>query len=133
MICENCQQHEATYHLTTIEGDAMEVAHLCLKCYEADSPEAKAAIAARDAHCEYCGGQPCVGGTDLHAALTGLRRLKLMCLPCSLEHLRYSQMQLPQLQRALGLAQPAKMALLGKLDKQADKHMEQWLAKRRSR
>ena len=73
----------------------MEVRHLCLKCYEADSPETKAAAAERNAHCEYCGEEPCVGGSDLHGALTGLRRLKFMYLPCSLEHLGYSHEQLP--------------------------------------
>jgi hypothetical protein len=129
MLCENCHQHEATCHITTIDGDIMECRHLCTECHQAGSPEA----AQRNAHCEYCGGQPCVSGADFHAMLTGGRKLKVMCIPCSLEHIKYAQQHLPQLQTAMELSQQERLTLVERLDQEADRHMQQWVSDRNSR
>jgi hypothetical protein len=105
---------------------------LCVECHEASSPEAKAyAAAQRGAHCQYCGGQPCAGGTDFLALVTGVQKLKFMCMPCSMEHNRYVG---DQLQRdASGLSQEEQLALLRELDQDADEHMKQWVSERGSR
>ena len=105
---------------------------LCIECHEAGSPEAREFSAAqRNARCEYCGGQPCAGGTDILALVTGVQKLKFMCMPCSMEHNRYVQQQMRQ--NASGLSQQEQLALLRKLDEQADEHMKQWVSERGSR
>jgi len=104
---------------------------LCVECHEASSPEAREfAAAQRDARCEYCGGQPCAGGTDFLALVTGVQKLKFMCMPCSMEHNRYIQQQLQRDES--GLSQQDQLALLRKLDEEADKHMKQWVSERDS-
>lgn len=105
---------------------------LCVECHKASSPEAREFSAVQsDAHCEYCGGQPCAGGTDFLAMATGVQKFKFMCMPCSMEHNQYVQQQLQQ--EALSLSQQEQLALLRKLYDEADEHMKQWVSKRGSR
>jgi protein-arginine kinase activator protein McsA len=132
MLCEICRQREATCHVSAIEGDVVISKNLCVKCHEASSPEAGNFLAAqRNARCEYCGGQPCAGGTDMLALVTGVQKLKFMCLPCSREHNRYTQQQMQQ--AASGLSQQEQLAFLRKLDDQANEHMKKWVLERGSR
>jgi protein-arginine kinase activator protein McsA len=132
MLCESCHQREATCHVNTIMDGVVTSRDLCIECQEANSPEAREFSAAqRDAHCQYCGGQPCAGGTDFLALVTGVQKLKFMCVPCSMEHNRFLQQQLKR--DASGLSQEEQLALLRKLDEQADEHMEQWVSERGSR
>ena len=133
MICENCQRNEATIHVCAIVDDISQSSDLCVECYEASSPEARESLAAqRNALCEYCGGQPCAGGTNFLALVTGVQKLKFMCMPCSMEHSRYVQQQLQQqLQQEISiLSQHEQLILLRKLDEEADKHMRQWVSRR---
>ena len=105
---------------------------LCIECHEASSPEAREFSAAqRDACCEYCGGQPCAGGTDVLALCTGVQKLKFMCMPCSMEHNRFVQQHLQQ--GASGLSRQQQLAVLRKLDQEADEHMKRWVSERDSR
>src|SRR5208283_1655272 len=131
MLCDNCHQREATCHVCAIEGDVMTSRDLCVECQEASSPEAREFSAAqRDARCEYCGGEPCAGGTNVLALLTGVQKLKFVCMPCSMEHNRYVQQQLQP--NAYGLSQEEQLALLRKLDRDADEHMKRWVSGRGS-
>ena len=129
MLCEKCQKHEATCHVTTVEDGISISRDLCAECYEAGSPEAKAfATAQREARCEYCGGQPCASGTDIFALLTGEQKKKWKCMPCSVEHNRYL---LQLLQRdTSGLSRQEQLALLRTLNEEADRHMKQWVSGR---
>ena len=132
MLCESCQKNEATCHICTVDGDVTTSRDLCIECHEASSPEAREFSAAqRDARCEYCGGQPCAGGTDFLAMATGVQKLKFMCMPCSMEHNRYVQQKLRP--DASGLSQQEQLDLLRKLDEQTDEHMKQWVSERGSR
>jgi|SRR5882724_4564948 len=132
MLCEACHQREATCHVTAILDDVMQKRDLCPECFEASSPGAgEFASAQRDARCEYCGGEPCAGGTDFLAMATGVQSLKFMCMSCSMEHNRYLQQQLQQSDS--GLSQQEQLALLRKLDESADKHMRQWVSERGAR
>jgi len=129
MLCENCHKNEATCHVCTVVGDVSQSRDLCSECYEASSPEAREFSAAQhDARCEYCGGQPCGGGTDFLAMATGVQKLKFMCMPCSMEHNRFVQEQLRD--DALELSQPEQLAMLRKIDRHADEHMRQWISER---
>ena len=131
MLCDNCHQREATCHVCAIEGGVMTSRDLCIECHEASSPEAgEFAAAQREARCEYCAGQPCAGGTDFLAMVTGTQKLKFMCMPCSMEHNRYVQQQLQQ--HTPGLSQQEQLVLLRKLDQEADKHMRKWVSERGS-
>jgi len=131
MLCDNCHQREATCHVCAVEGDVMTSRDLCVECHEASSPEAREFSAAqRDARCEYCGGQPCAGGTDFLGLVTGVQKLEFMCMPCSMEHNRYVQQQLQP--NPAGLSLQEQMALLRKLDREADEHMKRWVSERGS-
>jgi hypothetical protein len=78
MRCESCHQREATCHVTCIIGDVMQKRDLCPECFEASSPDAsRLASAQREARCEYCGGQPCAGGTDFLAMIMGAPKAQI--------------------------------------------------------
>jgi protein-arginine kinase activator protein McsA len=131
MLCENCHQREATVFVKAIDGDVIKSRDLCSECHDASSPEARDFLTAkREARCEYCGGQPCVGGADIFAMVTGVQKLKFMCMLCSMEQNRFIQQHLQR--DPSGLSQHEQLDLLGKLDKEADAHMKQWVSKRGS-
>ncbi len=132
MLCESCHENEATCHVCTIVDGKSQSRDLCIECHEASSPEAKEfSEAQRNARCQYCAGQPCAGGTDFLAMVTGVQKLKFMCMPCSMEHNRYIQQQLQG--DASGLSQQEQLALLRKFDREADEHMKRWVSERGSR
>jgi len=127
MLCESCHKNEATCHVCTIADGVSQSRDLCTECHESSSPEAKEfSEAQRNARCQYCGGQPCAGGTDFLAMVTGVQKLKFMCMPCSMEHNRYVQAQLQH--DASGLSQQEQLGLLRKLDREADEHMKRWVS-----
>jgi protein-arginine kinase activator protein McsA len=129
MLCEKCQQNEATCHIITIEGDVSESKDLCSECYEASSPEAgELASAQREAQCEYCGGQPCAGGIDFLAMATGVQKFTFMCMPCTMEHNRYIRERL--LPEASALSQHEQLAMLRTLNEEADNYMKKWVSER---
>src|SRR5215472_13121185 len=116
MLCENCHKNEATCHVCTVVNDVSQSRDLCIECMEASSPEAKEfSEAQRNARCQYCGGQPCAGGTDSLAMVTGIPKLKFMCMPCWMEHNRFVQDQLQT--DFSGLSQQEQLALLRKIDR----------------
>lgn len=59
------------------------------------------------------------------ALMSGVQKLKFMCMPCSMEHNRYAQQQLQP--EVSGLSQQEQLALLQKLDSEADEHMRRWV------
>jgi predicted CXXCH cytochrome family protein len=131
MLCENCHQREASVFVKAIEGGVIKSRDLCSECHDASSPEARDfSTAQREARCEYCGDQPCAGGTDIFAMMTGVQKLKFMCMLCSIEQNRFIQQHLQR--AASGLSQHEQLDLLRKLDKEADAHMKQWVSKRSS-
>jgi DNA-directed RNA polymerase subunit RPC12/RpoP len=106
---------------------------LCNECFEASSPAAKElSSAARAARCQYCGGQPCAGGTDFMAMGTGIQRMKYMCMPCSMEYHRFVQRESRQLlaQGASNLSQMEQIAALQKVQEAAESHMKKWISNR---
>jgi protein-arginine kinase activator protein McsA len=132
MLCEICHKNEATCHVCTIVDDVSQSKDLCIECHEASSPEARDfAAAQRDARCEYCGGQPCAGGTDIFAMITGVQKLKFMCMPCSMEHNRFIQQHLQR--DASRLSQHEQLELIRKVNDEANTHMKQWVLDRGSR
>ena len=131
MLCESCHKNEATCHVCTIVNGVSQSRDLCIECHEASSLETRALTeTARNARCEYCGGQPCAGGTDFLAIVTGIQKLKFMCMPCSMEHNRYLQEQLAH--GASELGQIEQLAFIRKVSAQADEHMRRWVSERGS-
>jgi protein-arginine kinase activator protein McsA len=131
MLCENCYQREATCHVHTIIDRALLHKSLCAECFAAYSPGGKEALEGqRDAHCEYCGGLPFSRDADPRALAYGVQKTKYMCLPCSNEHERYFHERMKQ--DISGLSEKEQLDLLRKLDDDADKHMRQWVAKKRT-
>ena len=147
MLCQNCQQREATVHITSIVDDVAESRDLCKDCCETEVPEWKESVTeALAARCRYCGGQPCASGTDFFARV-GLEETKFMCRPCWEEFNRYSTQEFerrfrPEVERldrefelfpdGVSPSQQEQMAALAELREAADKHMKQWVAQRGS-
>jgi hypothetical protein len=130
-FCEVCHERRATHYICY--GGTGKSSHLCDACFETSAPpEVRQSNAAlREAHCQYCGGQPCAGGTDFLALVTGVQQMKYMCMPCSLEHNRYIQQELGR--ASANLSQQEQLAALRTLNIAADKHMKQWVSERNSR
>ena len=131
MLCDSCHQQPATCHTVTIVDGVKQTRDLCSECFEAGSPEAREfASARRAARCQYCGSQPCAGGTDFLALAMGIQRMRFMCMPCTQEFQRYTQQEL---QRAsAGLSQQEQLAAIRTLCEKADTHMKQWVSERDS-
>lgn len=129
VLCEKCQENEATVHLTMVGDRLSQSKDLCEECYEATSPQFRALSAAqKDARCEYCGAQPCIYGSDILALATGVQKLKFMCTPCSIEYNRYIQDSL--LGSPPGLSQREQVELIRKLDQETALHMKRWVSQR---
>jgi hypothetical protein len=56
--------------------------------------------------------------------MMGVQKLKFMCMPCFMEHSRYIQQRLQP--DASGLSQEEQLALMQKINGDADKYMKQW-------
>ena len=131
MLCESCHKNEATCHACMVINGVPQSSDLCVECHEASSPQVRAfSERARSARCQYCGGQPCAGGTDLFAEITGSQKLKFMCIPCAMEHNRFVQEHLERCPSEL--EQREQLAFLRKLDKESDAHMRRWVSESRS-
>ena len=131
ILCEVCHERPATHHVCN--ANTGKSSDFCAECFEMSVPPEvrQSSAAVRDAHCQYCGGQPCAGGTDFLALVTGVQKQKFMCMPCSMEHNRFVRQQLQS--DASGLSQQEQLALLRKLDRDADEHMKRWVSERGSR
>jgi hypothetical protein len=129
--CDVCHERLATHHICF--GGTGKSSHLCDECFESSAPIDIRQLTAemRAAHCQYCGGQPCGGGTDSLALAMGVQQTKFMCLSCSQEYYRYMQQEIPTDRD--GLSQQEQLAALQKFRDQADAHMRQWVSERGSR
>jgi hypothetical protein len=130
-VCEVCHKRCATHFVCY--GGTGKSSHLCDECFQTSAPPdvVQSAAAVREAHCQYCGGQPCAGGTDIFALVTGVQKSKYMCMPCSMEYHRFIQHQLSP--DASGLSQQEQLAAIQRLLAGADAHMKQWVSERDSR
>jgi hypothetical protein len=129
-VCEVCIERRATHHICY--GGTGKSSDLCDECFQASAPPdiLQSAATVRDAHCQYCGGQPCLGGTDMFALITGVQKLKYMCMPCSMEYHRFLQQQLSP--DSSDLSQHEQSAVIRKLLDPVDAHMKQWVSERDS-
>jgi hypothetical protein len=127
-ICEVCHKRLATHHVSY--GGTGKSSHLCDECFQTSAPAEvrQAAAAARDARCQYCGGQPCAGGMDMFALITGAQRTKFMCMACTMEYHRYTQQEMQSF--SADLPQEAQFAAIRALLDAADTHMKKWVSKR---
>ena len=130
-VCEVCGERRATHFVCY--GGTGKNSHLCDECFESSAPPEirESASAVRDARCQYCGDQPCTGGTDMFALITGVQKSKYMCMPCSVEYHRFLQQQLSP--DDSGFSQQEQIAVIQKMLDEADAHMKHWVSKRDSR
>lgn len=138
MLCEKCQEREATVHMTRIINGVMTNSNLCTECTEA-SPAAhdreaaawmrELATEAKTKNCKYCGDQPCVPSPDFTAIIAGEQRHTFLCVPCSKELQRLIQQELPNIDQSTS-QQKDISAMFQKLQEVADKHMKQWVSQR---
>jgi hypothetical protein len=131
ILCEVCHERPATHHIC--DGGTGKSSDFCGECFQASVPPdiIQSTAAVRDAHCQYCGSQPCAGGTDMLALITGVQKSKYMCMPCSTEYYRFIQRQLSP--DASGLSRQEQLTVIRKLVDEADAHMKQWVSERGSR
>ena len=125
-ICEVCHERPATRFISY--GGTGKSSQFCEACFESSAPPElrQSVAAARDAHCRYCGGQPCIGGSDLLASLTGISQRGYMCAPCTLEYQGFLQRQFSP--EAAARPRQEQLELVQKLFAEADTHMKAWVA-----
>ena len=84
-LCSRCSIRPATNHVCF--GGSGKSLDLCDECLPLESPSTAGFIGeARNARCEYCGGSPCCGGTDLFDLSLGPpAKIRWKCLSCSSE------------------------------------------------
>ncbi len=129
-MCDQCREQPVTHHICY--GNTGQTRDLCNGCFEAFAPPElrQFAAAAREAHCAYCGGQPCVWGTDFLATVSGTQPTKFMCVPCTEEYYRYVQQKLGRL--AADASQEEQLTALRRLQTEADGHLRRWVSERGS-
>jgi hypothetical protein len=127
-VCEACHERRANHFVCPAGSGAG--SHLCNECFDSSTPPEvrDTAAAVRAAHCQYCGAQPCAGGTDFLALATGVRQDQYLCMPCTMEHQRFVQQQLSL--DDSDLSKHEQLAVLRKLLDDADAHMKRWVAAR---
>ena len=134
-LCEVCGERRATHYICY--GGTGKSSNLCDECFTATAPQdmLQSAEAAREAHCQYCGGQPCAGGTDFLAQALGIQQSRYMCMSCTQEFHRFTQQELQQglQQGSHHLSQQEQVAAIARLSEKADRHMMEWVSKRDSR
>jgi protein-arginine kinase activator protein McsA len=133
IFCEACHNRPATHCIC--DGGTGKSSNLCEECFQSSTPSdfSPSAATVRDAHCQYCGGQPCTIRTDIVALMSGVKKMKFVCLPCSREHSQFIKRQLqPILQDASRLSQLEQLTLLQKLDREADEYLKTWVSERNS-
>lgn len=133
MLCEGCQEREATGHSTlVIDGVARSFA-LCDECMVPSAgPEAAEFFAAmKTARCIYCGGVACSGGMDAPEITPGGKpQMKYWCRQCMNEGSRYWQQLMHRLPQDLPREEQLAVGLT--LLDELDRHMREWVAKRGS-
>ena len=145
MLCNKCQTRNATVHINICTGDSDDEPKkmdFCQECFEAADFKEKSALPINfedtlRAGCRFCGGEFYSGGMDLAALLGGVRKMNVLCKPCSEEYHRFLSLKLPGLgepdrtkEQIAGLV--AKAGELPVIIAELEIHMKQWVAKRKS-
>jgi protein-arginine kinase activator protein McsA len=96
MLCEICQQRDATVHQTQIAGDVQKSRNLCEQCFQTTEPaQASDLGAALKAGCRYCGGEPYAGGGSALPGQASVCAVSFMCKPCTEEYYRFLDSKIP--------------------------------------
>jgi protein-arginine kinase activator protein McsA len=137
MLCDICQEREATNHTTHMVGDSLTHSNLCNKCFEASKPtEARDLATALQAGCRYCDGEPHGGGYDPVALLSGIRTLNFMCKPCTEEYYRFLRQKCPGFgETRITNEQTANICTsdFSTILIEAEEYMKRWVAEERMR
>jgi protein-arginine kinase activator protein McsA len=131
MLCEKCQEKEATVfntHCTNVVGEVPKTSNLCSECWEASSPTAREIAAAWRAGCIYCGGEPFASAPDLSAGVSGTPKTCVLCRPCNQEFYEFINLKLPGL--ATGSFTPEQTANIHSIFAEVHEHMKKWASKR---
>jgi len=128
-LCDQCHQRAATRHAVTIVGGVAKQVDLCSTCGDKSAFEESLCRRMREARCPYCGRQPCAISTDFLALAVGVQAELIMCLKCKREFLRYCQQAMEK--PAAGLSQAQQRKAIHVLRAAADKHMKQWVKRRK--
>lgn len=139
MLCDLCQEREATVHTmrcTNIAGDVPKQQHLCDECFDASNPtQARELTRAFQAGCRYCGGEPYGGGGDPLAMLSGTHKMSFMCKPCTEEYFRFLRLRMPGFgSYTITKEQVAKIKTydIPAIFTEAEEHMKKWVVDRGS-
>jgi hypothetical protein len=136
MLCNICQEREATVHTTIISGDVLRKGDLCEECFKASNPtQAHELTTALKAGCQYCGGEPFTGSGHSLDGLSGTMKPSFMCKPCAQEYSRLLRLKMPGFgSDTLTKEQAAKLAQYDfpAIFAEAEEHMKKWVAERDS-
>ena len=132
MLCEKCQEREATVFITQIvDGDSKSLRY-CEECAGESGAlpwDAGTMQAMKTAVCVYCGGSPCVPRRGGLVRMAGLESEDFVCQWCMAEITMFAALELqgagPETMEALATVEAVpNQELLAKLET----HMKQWLA-----
>ena len=132
MLCEKCQERDATFHTTTIIGDVSKTTDLCRECFESSGASFAKGLAQslHGTRCQYCGAPATIGTMDHLALGTGEQHMMRFCNACSTEFNGYTMLALKQCPE--GLSQQEQLEAMRQLREDAEQHMKQWVSKRQS-
>lgn len=86
----------------------------------------------RRARCEFCGGPATVGGTDDLGLSFGEQQMTYQCLDCAQEFNRFTRRVLNK-RIPDGMSRQKQLEAIRKLRDDAQRHMQQWLLKKKAR
>jgi len=133
MLCEKCQQRDATCHITVATSNSDEeptTADLCSECFAASNPIGREVAAELRAGCCYCGGESYCACPDLPVALQGGHKTRAICNLCWQEFNRVMQMKVPGMRS--GSITPEQAANLPTIFAELHEHMKKWVSERGS-
>src|ERR1700722_552140 len=123
MLCDKCQQREATNHVfnfSNTAGDVPTTNNLCNECSEPSSPRDREMASAWQTGCSYCGGQP--------FSSHGGQKFTVLCRRCSQEYYRFIKHRLPRLGE--GDLTREQIANLSVVLSEVHVHMKRWVLER---
>jgi len=136
ILCDACHKRQVTCHVCEVDDAGMRTVDLCNECFEAHQPAERKVLsqALAAARCKYCGKGPCVDWNSLTnvfgVVVAGSSATGFLCEPCTEEYNRFLLKEMEGLARNLSEAEGA--AEMQRLRESGEKHMLEWVAKKRS-
>jgi protein-arginine kinase activator protein McsA len=126
-ICEVCHQRPATIF---VSHSGVSNSAFCSECAPSDLQALDREL--RDAHCDYCSGQPASRIMDDLALTMGIQKPKYICSGCMMEYSRFILDYMRSRDWSC-IAGEQEAAAIQEFVDTADAHMREWVSSRDTR